>query len=242
MIYVLSDIHGNKQAFDSVMKQIDLQPGDHLYVIGDVIDRGEHGIELLKQLLSMENATVLLGNHELMMLNTFSGEYDLHDPFFPIFANRSAWKDWRHNGGWVTVNGLQGMSQSEIESLMAKVNALPLSVQIVVNETPYELVHGIPPDFYDEAWKWKTSKREFCTWERIEPETPLFADRTVIFGHTPTCFYQSNEDLSIWYGDNRIGIDCGSGLGQVHYHGTLLHGRLACLRLDDGKEFYSETE
>ena len=190
----------------------------------------------------MENATVLLGNHELMMLQTFSGEYDLHDPFFPIFANRSAWKLWKHNGGWVTVNGLQGMSKDEIKSLMAKVNTLPISAQIEVNGTTYELVHGIPPEFYDEAWKWKTSKREFCTWERIEPDTPLFADRTVIFGHTPTCFYQDNEYLSIWYGDNRIGIDCGSGLGQVHYHGTLLHGRLACLRLDDGKEFYSETE
>lgn len=39
MIYVMSDIHGQKRRFDSVMKQINLQPEDTLYVLGDVIDR-----------------------------------------------------------------------------------------------------------------------------------------------------------------------------------------------------------
>ena len=38
MIYVMSDIHGQKRRFDSVMKQINLQPEDTLYVLGDVID------------------------------------------------------------------------------------------------------------------------------------------------------------------------------------------------------------
>ena len=38
MIYVMSDIHGQKRRFDSVMKQINLQPDDTLYILGDVID------------------------------------------------------------------------------------------------------------------------------------------------------------------------------------------------------------
>ena len=47
MIYVLSDIHGNERRFRSILEQIDLQPSDTLWVLGDVIDRGEHGAELL---------------------------------------------------------------------------------------------------------------------------------------------------------------------------------------------------
>ena len=39
MIYVMSDIHGNTRRFDSILKQIDLQPEDTLYILGDVIDR-----------------------------------------------------------------------------------------------------------------------------------------------------------------------------------------------------------
>ena len=39
MIYVLSDIHGNERRFRSILEQIDLQPSDTLWVLGDVIDR-----------------------------------------------------------------------------------------------------------------------------------------------------------------------------------------------------------
>lgn len=39
MTYVMSDIHGNAVRFKSVMRQIDLQPEDTLYVLGDVIER-----------------------------------------------------------------------------------------------------------------------------------------------------------------------------------------------------------
>lgn len=39
MIYVMSDIHGQKRRFDSVMRQIGLRAEDTLYVLGDVIDR-----------------------------------------------------------------------------------------------------------------------------------------------------------------------------------------------------------
>lgn len=45
MIYVMSDIHGQKRRFDSIMKQIKLQPEDTLYVLGDVIDRNPDGIK-----------------------------------------------------------------------------------------------------------------------------------------------------------------------------------------------------
>lgn len=68
MIYVMSDIHGQKRRFDSVMKQINLQPDDTLYILGDVIDRNPDGIKILRQIMAMPNAKMLLGNHELMMM------------------------------------------------------------------------------------------------------------------------------------------------------------------------------
>jgi len=68
MIYVMSDIHGHRARYESIMSQINLQPDDHLYVLGDCIDRHPDGLEILKELYYMPNATVLLGNHEHMML------------------------------------------------------------------------------------------------------------------------------------------------------------------------------
>lgn len=64
MIYVMSDIHGNAIRFNSIMEQIDLQPEDTLYILGDVIDRYPDGIRILRLLMSMPNVQMLLGNHE----------------------------------------------------------------------------------------------------------------------------------------------------------------------------------
>ena len=61
MTYVVSDIHGNLPQFRSILKQIRLQPGDTLYILGDVIDRHPDGIRILRMIMGMPNAKMLLG-------------------------------------------------------------------------------------------------------------------------------------------------------------------------------------
>ena len=68
MTYVMSDIHGNMRRFNSVMEQINLQPEDTLYILGDVIDRHPDGIRILRRIMDKPNIKMLLGNHEYMML------------------------------------------------------------------------------------------------------------------------------------------------------------------------------
>lgn len=53
MIYVMSDIHGNKRRFESILEQIALRDEDTLYILGDVIDRHPDGIELLQRIMDM---------------------------------------------------------------------------------------------------------------------------------------------------------------------------------------------
>lgn len=53
MNYVLSDIHGNIYALDSILEQINLQSTDKLYVLGDVIDRHPYGLLILQKLMKM---------------------------------------------------------------------------------------------------------------------------------------------------------------------------------------------
>ena len=44
MIYVMSDIHGCLNRYRNVLRQIRLRKDDHLYILGDVIDRGPEGL------------------------------------------------------------------------------------------------------------------------------------------------------------------------------------------------------
>ena len=43
--YVISDIHGEYERFMELLEEIELKDTDTLYVLGDVLDRGEHPIK-----------------------------------------------------------------------------------------------------------------------------------------------------------------------------------------------------
>lgn len=69
--------------------------------------------------------------------------------------------------------------------------------------------------------------------------SPVPEGYVLVFGHTPTINFHDKNPLTIWHGDNANGIDCGSGYSK-NKNAYLEQGRLACLRLDDLKEFYSD--
>ena len=233
MHYVLSDIHGNERRFRSILEQIDLCPDDILYVLGDVIDRHPGGLRILRQLMAMPNAKLILGNHEYMMLRA------LGHPLDDNSDDGGALAHWYRNGGDVTHRHWKRLRKSTRQQILDYLLSLPLSREVQVGSTIYRLVHGAPT----ELWEQNTDSRyrnptHFAVWRRLEEHDPMPGGITVIFGHTPTRHYQDIAPMEIWYGEGRIGIDCGSGYPE---HGeNSRYGRLACLRLEDGRVFYSE--
>lgn len=229
MVYVLSDIHGNERRFDSVMKQIDLQPEDTLYVLGDVIDRHPAGIRILRRIMAMPNAKMLLGNHEYMMLRALGHPYDDNPD------DGRALDHWYRNGGKVTHDHLKRIRKTLRAEIIRYLHSLPLNIDIEVGGKAYKLVHAAPSELYTPEPRYPTAVH-FSVWKRLDAAAPLPGNDTMIFGHTTTKHYQDNTPMELWYGEGRIGIDCGSG----HPEGS--SGRLACLRLDDGRAFYSEEK
>ena len=49
--YVISDIHGNYEKYRKMLQLINFNEEDILYILGDVIDRGEHGIKILQHMM-----------------------------------------------------------------------------------------------------------------------------------------------------------------------------------------------
>lgn len=83
-IYAIGDIHGRLDLLRDLVDMIDshdasLPPArrSHILVLGDVVDRGPDSAEViryLRRLVRKGRATVLLGNHEEMMLRAIDGE------------------------------------------------------------------------------------------------------------------------------------------------------------------------
>ena len=229
MHYVLSDIHGHEERFHALLKQIDLQAEDTLFVLGDVIDRHPWGLRILRQLMAMPNAKLLLGNHEYMMLRALGHPVDSN------VDDGTALPHWYRNGGGVTHRHWKFLRKTVRREIIEYLSALPLNRDIEVAGKRYKLVHAAP----EALWETNEDRRyltptHFAVWRRLEADAPLPEGYTLIFGHTPTCHFREGAPMEVWYGENRIGIDCGCG-----YPGTGL-GRLACLRLEDGKVFYAE--
>lgn len=203
------------------MSQINLKPEDTLYVLGDVVDRYPFGIEILQKLMAMPNVKMLKGNHEVMF------EY-------AVKTGRLALWNW--NGGGVTYDAYKKLPNEQQRVIIEFIETLPINIDIEVNGTKYKLVHGSPLDWYDKRRNDYSSAAEFAVWERIDLFDAADSDYVTVFGHTPTTYYQNDYIASIWHGENAIGIDCGSGFKSTHKRKY----RLACLRLDDMEEFYSE--
>lgn len=238
MTYVLSDIHGNRRAFDSVLEQIDLQPDDDLYILGDVIDRQPHGIALLQQIMAMPNAHMLLGNHEYMMLRALGFPYD--GPEDIAGESLAVLRDlWYHNGGKVTHKAWKRLPMKAQMEILDYLRNLPLNYELKVNGELFKLVHAAPEELYELVGDPKESKTFFSVWDR---EAILCLDAleavTVVFGHTPTAYFQEISPLEIFHDGKLVGIDCGAGWPE----GNALGGRLACIRLDDMEVFYSRSE
>ena len=219
MTYVLSDIHGEIDRWNKILNLIQFSENDTLIVIGDVIDRNPHGIEILQDIMRRPNIKFIIGNHEQMMLDSFwsGNDYD-------------ARRLWTYNGGGVTYRTMvYKMPTEERLQILRFIQESPDFIEIEVNGQQYHIVHGMP-----------SHDRTTRLWDRPEPppKEPPLPGKICIVGHTSTYWlnmyrehYRENTPLEIFHAPGLICIDCGCGSGYALR-------RLACLRLDDMKEFY----
>lgn len=143
--YVCSDVHGCLDRFEKLLENINFSNKDKMYVLGDVIDRGEYGIELLKKCRDTEGIELLLGNHEFFMLEYLRkikvcGDFYKENVKDINFKN-SAWIS-PNNGGMKTLSSFVKEKPEERDSLLEYLLSLPVLKIIEVNGDLFHLSHS----------------------------------------------------------------------------------------------------
>ncbi len=238
MHYVCSDIHGQYNKFLKLLKKIDFSEKDEMYIIGDVIDRGPHPIDVLMHIITSSNMHLLIGNHEHMMLSARTD------------ADRQLWKK---NGSDTTLRQLERLPSNMKDFIFKTLEKQPIAIpDLMIKGRHYYLVHAMPlPFIIDKPLLYNqtiNSVAEEVLWSRHftkdgEAAKTILKERIynryrgyrLIVGHTPTpmCSYakvtKAGKGRISWANHGHlINIDCGCAGGQT----------LGCLRLEDHHEFY----
>ena len=233
MIYVTSDLHGcSLESFQRLLAQAGFRQEDYLFVLGDVIDRGEHGAELLLWLTEQPNVELILGNHEAMLLACeFLFEEVTDESLDRLTSERfDLLGNWLQNGGGPTLSGLRKIlkeSPELMEGILDYLRDAPLYEIVEVQGKRFVLVHAGLENFRLDRDLDDYSPEELL-FGRPALDTIYYPDATVVFGHTPTAYYGEEYRGKAVRTDTWICIDTGAAMG----------GSPMLLRLDDMEEFY----
>jgi serine/threonine protein phosphatase 1 len=228
----MADIHGEYEKYKKLLEAIDLRESDKLYVLGDVLDRGPQSMETLLDMMRRPNVTLLAGNHEYAALSVLP---KLTDEITAESITALSRDDdfarkllgWRKNGGQATINGFRRLSRRTQQDVLEYLGEALIYEKLTVNGREYLLVHAGLGNFSPERPIEDYSLRELI-FERPDYSLPYYADKVVVTGHTPTRLIAGHDSNTIFMRNNHINIDCGATFG----------GRLAAIRLDDGRHFY----
>ncbi|WP_075877398.1 metallophosphoesterase family protein [Merdibacter massiliensis] len=231
MIYVLSDIHGMYQKYREMLQLIQFNDEDTLYILGDVIDRGNDGMKILLDMMMRENVIPLIGNHEWMAIQCLTWiQQEITDDFLESLKDSHilSLSLWLHNGAITSIQEWKGLDDEQRKAIVDYLMDFIPYKTINVGNRKFLLVHAGLPDKKEDL-QLDDQKLEDLVWTRpdFEKEYHFTEDCTLIVGHTPTFLIHGNPE--IFHGKGIIGIDCGA---------VYPNGKLACLCLDTMKEYY----
>lgn len=69
--YVISDVHGCYEQFIQLIEKINFSDDDRLILLGDLVDRGPSGCQLLRYIMQKSNIYPILGNHDFFAFKNF---------------------------------------------------------------------------------------------------------------------------------------------------------------------------
>ena len=231
MIYVTSDLHGYPlEKFQALLAKAGFSEEDYCFVLGDVIDRGPEGVELLKWLMDQPNMELILGNHEAMLLACpFIFDLIRGEPQGELGEEKTAlFLNWMENGGGPTMEALAECDPETVSFIQEYLQEAPLYDAVSVNGRDFLLVHGGLGHF-DPHRPLSQYTAHDLLWARPDLDEAYFETVTTILGHTPTEFYGEVYAGRAIITPTWINIDTGAACGRAPM----------LLRLDDMEEFYA---
>lgn len=235
MIYVMSDLHGCYEEYLEMLEKINFQKNDTLFILGDILDRGQRPIDLLEDMMLRSNIIPILGNHD------FLSYYILEHLHTPVTQDNvdshldeqfmTLYLDWLQDGGSTTLKQFKKRPYKKRKAILNYLQEFSLYEEIEVNNQKYVLVHAGIDHFQENRALSDYDLTDFL-YKRCDYNRIYYQDKFLVTGHTPTVLIREDRQPLIYQSNHHIAIDCGCVFGK----------RLACLCFDNQKEYYVEKK
>lgn len=211
MTYVCSDIHGNFDRYNKAVSK--LNEDDELIILGDVIDRGKYGIEILQDIMKRDNVHLIMGNHEFMMLDVLMEL--MNSSSTDNFKNSESLKLWLNpnNGGTITYSKLTSLDAEDAYNIMQFLLDLPLFIRLNVGDKSFHLSHASAHPKYRGTNTLKITdidkenldsdltkllwESPFDRYNYSDKDNYDLKNETYIVGHRPVQMFGTTEMISI---------------------------------------------
>ena len=228
MTYAMSDLHGRYDLYMKMLEKINFCKTDKLYILGDLVDRGEEGMRIILDVAKRDNVIPLMGNHDYMALMILSS---LARELRPGEAAdlRELIDCWRFDGGMATYHEYKKLTPKEQKLALMTIDSFRHYAEVRIGEREFVLCHGGIRDYSDKR-PLSDYMIEDLAFYREDYSKLKFAKRGkyLITGHTPTAAIDGAEEGKIYKTRDHIAIDCGAVFGYG----------LGCICLDTMEEFY----
>ncbi|MBQ1967647.1 MAG: metallophosphoesterase [Clostridia bacterium] len=231
MIYVIGDIHGDKEKFDSMMEKLSPTDNDTVFVLGDIINIGDSSIELLQDMMYRPNVYPVLGEHEYMakkvfpLLAEFSSADEAHEKLQG--ENKELFEKWLKMKSEKTTEDFLSLDEEGKESIIDYLSEFEPFEEISAGGKSFVLCHAGINNFEEDKDLSEYDEEDFV-FAKTDYSTIYFADRYLVTGHTPTAVIDRSLTGKVYSKKRHLAIDCGCGYG----------GRLAAVCLDKLKVYY----
>ncbi len=242
--YVISDIHGEYDKFISLLETIIFSKDDTLFLLGDVIDRGENGLKILQYAMCQPNIFGVIGNHEYMAIQCLKW---LHSEITEESVSElsedllQGYIEWLNVGGQSTLDEFSTLTREEQENTLDYLNEFSIYEELEINGRSFVLVHAGIDNFESTKGMQEYQLHELI-FNKPDYNSEYYPDKYLVTGHTPTRYiYESKLNSSsgivdnsdnkydkIFKKNNHIAIDCSCSYG----------GKLGAICLDTLEEFY----
>ena len=230
MIYVIGDIHGCKDKYEEMLAKLSPSEQDAVFVLGDVIDVGDDGIEILTDMMYRANIYPILGEREYYAKK-----------FLPLIAEKGSAEKaldaldgedkemltkWLTMKSEKTIEAFLKLDDEEKEGIIDFLEEFAPFEEIECKGKRFILTHaGI--DNHEDRDLYEHEDEDFV-FAKTDYNQIYFPDAYLVTGHTPTVAIGKEFAGKVYAKKRHLALDCGAAFG----------GRLAAVCLDTLKVSY----